>query len=50
MVRRPVAWVVAVVLLAEGVFVAALNWFLGVVVERQDMSLAGLDPSAMATS
>lgn len=48
--RRPVAWVVAVVLLAEGVFIAALNWFLGVVVDRQDMSLAGLDPSTMATS
>ncbi|MEU8033459.1 hypothetical protein AB0C13_33355 [Streptomyces sp. NPDC049099] len=50
MVRRPVAWVVAVVLLAEGVFIAALNWFLGMVVDRQDMSLAGLDPSTMATS
>lgn len=50
MVRRPVAWVVAVVLLAEAVFVAALNWFLGVVVDRQHMSLAGLDPSTMATS
>jgi hypothetical protein len=49
-VRRPVAWVVAVVLLAEAVFIAALNWFLGVVVDRQDMSLAGLDPSVMATS
>ncbi|MFF8402556.1 hypothetical protein ACF06P_13080 [Streptomyces sp. NPDC015684] len=50
MVRRPVAWVVALVLLAEGFLVAALNWFLGVVVDRQDMSLAGLDPSTMATS
>ncbi|QHA09850.1 hypothetical protein GQF42_27160 [Streptomyces broussonetiae] len=40
----------AVVLLAEAVFIAALNWFLGVVVDRQDMSLAGLDPSTMATS
>jgi hypothetical protein len=48
--RRPVAWVVAVVLLAEAVFIAALNWFLGVVVDRQDMSLAGLDPDVMATS
>lgn len=48
--RRPVAWVVAIVLLAEAVFIAALNWFLGVVVDRQDMSLAGLDPSVMATS
>lgn len=48
--RRPVAWVVAIVLLAEAFFIAALNWFLGVVVDRQDMSLAGLDPSVMATS
>nr|WP_189301744.1 hypothetical protein [Streptomyces cinerochromogenes] len=48
MVRRPVAWVVAVVLLAEAVFIAALNWFLGMVVDRQGMSLAGLDPDVMA--
>ncbi|MGW0204772.1 hypothetical protein ACWDZ8_02745 [Streptomyces sp. NPDC003233] len=44
------AWVVAVVLLAEAVFVAALNWFLGVVVARQKMSLAGLDPHMMSVS
>ncbi|MFI9242588.1 hypothetical protein ACIGXF_08345 [Streptomyces sp. NPDC053086] len=44
------AWVVAFVLLAEAVFIAALNWFLGVVVDRQDMSLAGLDPDVMAMS
>ncbi|MEV6289030.1 hypothetical protein AB0M41_01055 [Streptomyces sp. NPDC051896] len=50
MVRRPVAWVVAIVLLAEAFFIGALNWFLGVVVDRQDMSLAGLDPDVMATS
>ncbi|MET8942091.1 hypothetical protein ABZX30_00475 [Streptomyces sp. NPDC004542] len=50
MVRRPVAWVVAVVLLAEALGIAALNWFLGVVVDRQDMSLAGLDPDKMALS
>ncbi|MEV6760618.1 hypothetical protein AB0N16_08195 [Streptomyces sp. NPDC051105] len=48
MVRRPVAWVVAVVLLAEAFGVAALNWFMGVVVDRQDMSLAGLDPGNMS--
>ncbi len=29
---------------------AALNWFLGIVVDRQDMSLAGLDPDAMSVS
>lgn len=49
-VRRPVAWVVAVVLFAEAFGVAALNWFLGVVVDRQDMSLAGLDPDMMSMS
>lgn len=48
--RRPVAWVLAVVLLAEALGVAALNWFLAVVVDRQDMSLAGLDPDRMALS
>lgn len=47
-VRRPVAWVVAVVLLVEALGVAALNWFMGVVVDRQDMSLAGLDPDNMS--
>lgn len=49
-VRRPVAWIVAVVLFVEAVGVAALNWFLGVVVDRQDMSLAGLDPDVMSMS
>ncbi|MGC9495278.1 hypothetical protein [Streptomyces sp. WG7] len=49
-VRRPVAWTVAVVLFAEAAGVAALNWFLGVVVDRQNMSLAGLDPDAMSVS
>jgi hypothetical protein len=49
-VRRPVAWVVAVVLFGEALGVAALNWFLGVVVDRQDMSLAGLDPHMMSVS
>ncbi|WP_217253211.1 hypothetical protein [Streptomyces sp. AC602_WCS936] len=49
-VRRPVAWTVAVVLFAEAVGVAALNWFLGIVVDRQDMSLAGLDPDVMSVS
>ncbi|MFD7277672.1 hypothetical protein ACFV80_11645 [Streptomyces sp. NPDC059862] len=50
MVRRPVAWIVAVVLFVEALGVAALNWFLGVVVDRQDMSLAGLDPDMMSVS
>ncbi|MFI6376270.1 hypothetical protein [Streptomyces sp. NPDC050546] len=50
MVRRPVAWVVALVLFGEAFGIAALNWFLGVVVDRQDMSLAGLDPHMMSVS
>ncbi|MFJ9537688.1 hypothetical protein ACIRPX_10575 [Streptomyces sp. NPDC101225] len=50
MVRRPVAWVVAIVLFVEAFGVAALNWFLGIVVDRQDMSLAGLDSDMMANS
>ncbi|MER6955690.1 MULTISPECIES: hypothetical protein [unclassified Streptomyces] len=49
-VRRPVAWIVAVVLFAEALGVAALNWFMGIVVDRQDMSLAGMDPGVMSTS
>lgn len=40
----------AVVLFAEALGIAALNWFMGVVVDRQDMSLAGLDPHVMSTS
>lgn len=48
--RRPVAWIVAVVLFVEAFGIAALNWFLGIVVDRQDMSLAGLDPDMMSMS
>lgn len=48
--RRPVAWIVAVVLLAEALGIAALNWFMGVVVDRQNMSMAGLDPDKMSMS
>ncbi|MFD1662721.1 hypothetical protein ACFSL4_32285 [Streptomyces caeni] len=50
MVRRPVAWTLAVVLFVEAFGIALLNWFLGMVVARQDMSLAGLDPNAMSVS
>lgn len=49
-VRRPVAWIVAVVLFAEALGFAAVNWFLGEVVHRQKMSLAGMDPNVMSTS
>ncbi|MGW0731230.1 hypothetical protein [Streptomyces sp. NPDC002851] len=47
MARRPVAVVAAIVLLAEAVGIAVLNWILGLVVDNQQMSLAGLDPHAM---
>lgn len=50
MVRRPVAWILAVVLFVEAFGVAALNWFLGIVADRQNMSLAGIDPDAMSVS
>ncbi|CAL9298172.1 hypothetical protein SUDANB180_04745 [Streptomyces sp. enrichment culture] len=40
----------AVVLLVEAFSVVAVNWLLGVVVDRQKMSLAGLDPDVMAMS
>ncbi|MGW1889595.1 hypothetical protein ACWCP6_04935 [Streptomyces sp. NPDC002004] len=50
MARRPVALVAAVLLFVEAVGVALLNWFLGLVVDRQEMSLAGLDPRAMTVS
>ncbi|MFI7322285.1 hypothetical protein [Streptomyces venezuelae] len=50
MARRPVAWVGAIILLAEAVGIALLNWILGHVVDNQKMSLAGLDPHAMTVS
>lgn len=50
MVRRPVAWIVALVLFVEALGVVALNWILGTVVDNQQMSLAGLDPDVMSTS
>lgn len=49
-IRRPVAVVTAFVLFAEGLGIAGLQWFLGTVVDRQKMSLAGLDPDAMSLS
>ncbi|SPF02270.1 hypothetical protein SMA5143A_3025 [Streptomyces sp. MA5143a] len=49
-IRRPVAVVTAIVLFAEGLGIALLQWFLGTVVDRQKMSLAGLDPDAMSLS
>jgi hypothetical protein len=42
--------VTAVVLFCEAVGVALLNWSLGTLVDRQQMSLAGLDPKDMSAS
>ncbi|WKX70775.1 hypothetical protein [Streptomyces sp. XD-27] len=46
--RRPVAAAAAVVLIVEAVGIALLNWILGLVVDRQDMSMGGMDPDAMS--
>ncbi|WP_425830239.1 hypothetical protein [Streptomyces fractus] len=48
MARRPVAWVAAIVMVAEALGIAFLNWFLGLMVDNQEMSLAGLAPRAMS--
>jgi len=48
--RRPVAWVTAIVLFVEALGIGLVNWFLGVVVDRQNMSMAGLDTDMMSTS
>ncbi|MBO3682938.1 hypothetical protein J5X86_50050 [Streptomyces sp. NEAU-YJ-81] len=48
MARRPVAAVAAVTLMFEAVGIALLNWILGLVVDRQQMSLGGLDTDAMS--
>lgn len=49
MVRRPVAWVAAIVLLTEAVGFVFVNGLMATVVDNQRMSLAGLDPDAMST-
>jgi hypothetical protein len=49
-VRRTVGFVLAVAMFAEAAGVAWLNWFLAMVVEGQQMSLAGLDPDMVARS
>ncbi|MEU5977203.1 hypothetical protein [Streptomyces sp. NPDC047315] len=46
--RRPVAWVAAVVLLVEAVGIVVINGILATFVDGQSMSLDGLDPGAMA--
>ncbi|TGA83195.1 hypothetical protein, partial [Streptomyces palmae] len=48
MARRPVAAVAALVLIGEAVGIALLNWILGLMVDRQKMSMGGMDPDAMS--
>lgn len=48
MVRRPVAFIAALVLFAEAVGVVIVNMVLGTVVKNQTMSLAGTDPDVMS--
>ncbi|MFF9780617.1 hypothetical protein ACF1HJ_44165 [Streptomyces sp. NPDC013978] len=50
MIRRPVAVTTAIVLFVEGLGIAGVQWLLGTVVDRQQMSLAGLDSGAMSVS
>ncbi|MFE3597997.1 hypothetical protein [Streptomyces sp. NPDC059142] len=45
--RIPVAWLTAVVLVVEAVGIVFVNGVLATVVDRQQMSLAGLDTDAM---
>jgi hypothetical protein len=46
-VRKAVPIAAAVVLFVEAVGVALLNWIMGIFVDRQQMSMAGMDPDAM---
>ncbi|MEV0601354.1 hypothetical protein AB0I82_18910 [Streptomyces sp. NPDC050315] len=47
--RRPVAVVTAVVLVLEAAGIVLLNWILSVFVDKQQMSMAGLETHAMST-
>ncbi|MFD7921538.1 hypothetical protein ACFV3R_20210 [Streptomyces sp. NPDC059740] len=47
--RRPVVVATGIVLVLEAFGIVLLNWILGVFVDRQRMSLAGLKPEAMVT-
>ncbi|MFG2592166.1 hypothetical protein [Streptomyces sp. NPDC048438] len=49
MVRRPVAFVTAIVLFVEAVGIVIVNGVLATVAGNQSMSLAGMDPDAMVT-
>ncbi|MFJ7999810.1 hypothetical protein ACIQ7D_22145 [Streptomyces sp. NPDC096310] len=47
MARGPVAWLAAIVLVAEAIGIVFVNGVLATVVDHQQMSLAGLDTDAM---
>ncbi|MGW0787128.1 hypothetical protein ACWD04_02485 [Streptomyces sp. NPDC002911] len=47
--RRPVAFVTAIVLFVEAVGIVIVNGVLATVAGNQSMSLAGMDPDAMVT-
>ncbi|MGP3754612.1 MULTISPECIES: hypothetical protein [unclassified Streptomyces] len=47
--RRPVAFVTAIVLFVEAVGIVLVNGVLATVADNQSMSLAGMDPDAMVT-
>ena len=49
MVRRPVAFVTAIVLFVEAVGIVVVNGVLATVAGNQSMSLAGTDPDVMVT-
>ncbi|MFE4688861.1 MULTISPECIES: hypothetical protein [unclassified Streptomyces] len=49
MVRRPVAFVTAIVLFVEAVGIVIVNGIMATVADNQSMSLAGMDPDAMVT-
>ncbi|MET7493806.1 hypothetical protein [Streptomyces sp900116325] len=47
-VRRPVAFVAAIVLFGEAAGMVLVNGIMATVVDNQEMSLAGVDPAAMS--
>ncbi|SEO90363.1 hypothetical protein SAMN05216267_105332 [Actinacidiphila rubida] len=47
-VRRGMAAATAVVLVVEGLAIAFLNWLLGLIVQKQEMSMGGISHTSMA--
>ncbi|MBD0745398.1 hypothetical protein [Streptomyces sp. CBMA152] len=50
MARRPVAVVAAIVLLGEALGIVLINWFMGRLVDQQNMSLGGISSDTMRNS